>query len=51
MSIAGDFHKAVLAAERYECEAVQLFTAAPQQSVVKRLPEGQEAFRNGELLA
>ena len=50
MSIAGGVHNALLAAEKYECGAVQLFTASPQMWHVWQPPARPAAFRSGKLL-
>jgi deoxyribonuclease-4 len=47
LSIAGGLHKALLAAQAYGMETVQLFTASPQSWQVQPVRSGKSLTRNG----
>jgi deoxyribonuclease-4 len=44
MSIAGGVHNGLLAAKKYDCTTVQLFTASPQMWHVRQPPARQAVF-------
>jgi deoxyribonuclease-4 len=51
LSIAGGFHKALLAAQTYGMDTVQVFTGSPHSWPVERRAEGQAISRSGKASA
>jgi deoxyribonuclease-4 len=51
MSIAGGYHNALLLAQKYGCEAVQLFVSQPKVWPVTAVPARPKASRSGKVSA
>jgi deoxyribonuclease-4 len=50
MSIAGGHHNALIAAGKYDCEAVQLFVSQPRAWPVSRVPDARTNLQSGKFL-